>query len=404
MPSRQPHRKSRHGCRKCKERKVRCGLEKPICRNCDRLGHDCSFVDSDPLAAALPRDSRSTSHSIVGDNTPVATADAGNLPVRELELIHHYATTTCFSATDKPAHYTIWQVNIPKHALKHPFLMRGLLALAALHIHHELPQTSEKRQMYANSASFHQDMALGDYTQQLFNINQTNSEALFAYSAVLASTSFAFLTHTAHELSGNEFISKMLEIFDLLNGAKAVAIEGQRWIKQGDLAPLAIRPDTEHLAASQLGRDASAALDSLLVQVNNNTSPETFAATPNKEGTQDTGAIYTSAIDGVKKLFLCATNDRPDLSMVIGWPVLIHPQYHVLLKQGDQMALSILAQFGAALHCLNEIWWAQGLGAQLVKAVSQVIDADWLPYISWPLSWTSINHRYYSPGLGGMQA
>ena len=325
------------------------------------------------------------------------------LPVQELELMHHYTATTCFSMTDKVIQYPIWQVNIPRHAIKHPFLMRGLLALAALHLHERSTPTSEKRQTYVDIASFHQDIALGDYTQQLFNINQTNSDALFAYSAVLGSTSFAFLRHTAHDLYGDDFITKMIESFQLLNGAKAVAIQGKQWIKQGDLAAMTVRPDSQHLVSSQLGRDASASLDSLLTHVNNHaytTSPEILAASQSNEGLPDLSAIYASAIEGVKKIFLCATNDRPDISMVIGWPVLIHPQYHMLLKQGDQMALIILAQFGAALHCLNEVWWAQGLGAQLVKAVSQVIDAEWLPYLNWPVSWTSIDHRYHSPGLG----
>ena len=100
MSSRQPHRKSRTGCQKCKQRKVRCGQEKPICNNCDRLGHHCSFVDSDLLTAGTSTIARSRSASVVDQKAAVASELSSRDPdLQDLELMHQYATSTCFTMT-----------------------------------------------------------------------------------------------------------------------------------------------------------------------------------------------------------------------------------------------------------------------------------------------------------------
>ncbi|KKK22566.1 hypothetical protein ARAM_007029 [Aspergillus rambellii] len=41
--SRRPHRKSRAGCAKCKQRRVKCDETRPHCRKCQKLGIDCTY-------------------------------------------------------------------------------------------------------------------------------------------------------------------------------------------------------------------------------------------------------------------------------------------------------------------------------------------------------------------------
>ena len=286
--------------------------------------------------------------------------------------------------------------------MKHPFLLRGLLSLAALHLHEESRSDTE-RLTYTQLASSHQDAALRGYQEQLLSIGETNSEALLLFSAIIASISWAFLRHSADSLYGFTYVDKVVGIFDLLIGAKAVSIEGKQWIKPGDTAVLAVTPDTQNIMPWP--QDANASLDALLVQVDSSaqaTAQEGIADASSFGSQAEVITAYKNAIQGIKKLYYCTAQHRPDISMVFAWPVIIHPLYIQKVKQHDTMALLILAHFGAALHCLHDVWWTKRLGAHLVQAISQVIDTDWLVYLNWPLSWTRIDHRYHSPGLNAL--
>src|ERR1700761_1237148 len=50
MPPRLAHKKSRKGCRRCKERKVKCSEDWPSCAACARHGVPCEYAD-DPRSS-----------------------------------------------------------------------------------------------------------------------------------------------------------------------------------------------------------------------------------------------------------------------------------------------------------------------------------------------------------------
>ncbi|KAH8881807.1 hypothetical protein GQ53DRAFT_466645 [Thozetella sp. PMI_491] len=51
------HKKSRTGCTACKQRRVRCGEERPVCRSCLVYGTDCVYLrDAVQVAAASPKE------------------------------------------------------------------------------------------------------------------------------------------------------------------------------------------------------------------------------------------------------------------------------------------------------------------------------------------------------------
>ena len=374
MPPRQVHRKRRTGCFKCKERRVRCGEEKPVCHNCKRLGYICHFAQQQPLTTAGPHDI-SMRGATTGSSSSFGMV-VSDLHIKDLELMHQYSSATYCSMTDRIELYYIWQINIPKHAISHTFLMRGLLAIAALHLNDQNPQEA-----YFELASFHQGKALKEYTAQLSAISEANSQAVFAFSSICASIAFAFLRQTAS--MGASFITSMSEVFELLIGSKAVVIEGEQWIKTGDLAPLVGRPAAAQtdLTQSEFGRGAQASLD-VLYGICEELEPMNQLP-------------YLSAIAELRILFSSAQalGNRPEMQMAIGWPVLVEPSYLALVKERDHLALTILAHYGAALHCIDDVWFAKGLGAHLVKAVVQVVDLRWQPNLSWPISWASVDRR-----------
>ncbi|QRD87522.1 hypothetical protein F9C07_505 [Aspergillus flavus] len=57
MAIRRAHRKSRHGCTNCKQRRVKCDETRPYCQNCTRRNNTCVYVTpvrvlSEPIASA----------------------------------------------------------------------------------------------------------------------------------------------------------------------------------------------------------------------------------------------------------------------------------------------------------------------------------------------------------------
>ncbi|KOC14470.1 hypothetical protein AFLA70_5g008200 [Aspergillus flavus AF70] len=44
MAIRRAHRKSRHGCTNCKQRRVKCDETRPYCQNCTRRNNTCVYV------------------------------------------------------------------------------------------------------------------------------------------------------------------------------------------------------------------------------------------------------------------------------------------------------------------------------------------------------------------------
>ncbi|KAH9897158.1 hypothetical protein F4778DRAFT_246097 [Xylariomycetidae sp. FL2044] len=66
--SRQPHNKTRNACKRCKERRVRCNLQGPVCGNCHRRNEFCNYdynvpgrsVMTDPAAGARTREATLT--------------------------------------------------------------------------------------------------------------------------------------------------------------------------------------------------------------------------------------------------------------------------------------------------------------------------------------------------------
>ncbi|KAH8823589.1 hypothetical protein DL96DRAFT_1618047 [Flagelloscypha sp. PMI_526] len=122
------HTKSKTGCNTCKKRRVKCDQKNfPTCENCSKRGIECDWpqIFLDQHVCRRPA------------TQPIFTL---GLSVYDLELIHHFTTTTAVSLVDihgikSPHVLGIYQRNAPRLALAHPFLMHSILAISALHLH-----------------------------------------------------------------------------------------------------------------------------------------------------------------------------------------------------------------------------------------------------------------------------
>ncbi|CAG9950622.1 unnamed protein product [Clonostachys rosea f. rosea IK726] len=353
MTKRKKYRKVRGGCLTCKERKVRCGLEKPECENCTRLDRPCAYAEAPVRPSAM----------------------------QEVELMHHYTAYTCLSMSENPVLRSLWREIVPKHAFRHPFLLQGLFACAALHkVHgdHDMEPAALARLIHA--ADFYQQNSLKTYIDLLSDVTEENCHALFAFSQIIAGLSFARLSSNIHEHTGGPIasIDSFLSLSELMKGTLNVAIEGIEWLREGDLRSMLgdapSIPSQQELAGSST--PCARAMKTLSHQIAGQIQDD--------EASRARVEVLQSTLRLVYGLFLEPPESKERLNNIGGFLVFADLDFIRLLKEWDHAALVILAYYGAALHRLRHIWYYGDVGAKIVKAVKDIDMQAYFTHLSWP--------------------
>ncbi|PIA91883.1 Sterol uptake control protein 2 [Cercospora beticola] len=362
MSTRRPHTKTRDGCGTCKARKVRCDLERPICRNCTRGNRPCHYPNQ---VLALP--------SALG----ATSADAQIFPVRDMELLHHYTSIVYSTMTDRADDDHLWQDAVPRLAFSYPFLLHGLLAVSALHRRHE--SEGSQRQPLMNVARYHQQHALNLYIPMLQNIDEQNCHALFAFSIVTAIICFGMLSD--EEETAPPLVIRVIDMFDALSGTAVVAEVAWEWLHHGPMKVILERtePVRENLDGLEPGLRSS--LDLLLDRAETacleNHDPSGLDAATRRKAYHN--SIYSLGSIAAPLVF----KDRP-FGVAMCYPILSGNAYISLLRHRDPLALAILAHYGVVLHQVDyKLWAFEGIGQQLTTIVAKELDDQWLPCLAW---------------------
>lgn len=106
MPPRHGTKKVRTGCKRCKERKVKCDEKRPVCTGCLRYPDACRFADHTSILSSQEHVTRpSESNSIGPEQTRRIALPLQNVAARqetelaqqrdlELYLLHYFQTET----------------------------------------------------------------------------------------------------------------------------------------------------------------------------------------------------------------------------------------------------------------------------------------------------------------------
>ncbi|KAK5206413.1 hypothetical protein LTR47_006090 [Exophiala xenobiotica] len=368
MPKRKSYHKIRGGCTTCKERKVRCSLERPICQNCERLSRPCIY------AGAVHNQHNAQASPSQGIPEIIRT--------QELELMHYYTAYTYRTMSDNPVLVSLWKEVVPKHAFQHPFLLQGLLAIAAHHRLQHDKKTSNSVDLI-ETANLYQQEALASYIRLLSEITEDNCHALFAFSQVIVGIQYSRLslgiypdTRTRHSQG---VIAGMVEIFDLLKGALAIATQAQTWLRAGDLEPMMgdapKTPPAETIPAST-GPPSIKALSAL--------SEHIACQVGVDEDSITRVSTLLSTVQFLRAAFLEDRSSVDTWNKIAGIPVFFDTNYLRLLKARDEGALVLLAYYGVALHQLGHVLFTDDVGAKVVQAVADTVGQDWSTYLVWP--------------------
>ncbi|KAK0493559.1 hypothetical protein EDD18DRAFT_1289188 [Armillaria luteobubalina] len=358
-----PHRKSRKGCKICKQRKVKCDEEHPICKNCTKRGIECVWNDVNTLRH----------DSVLGASTYAVTGPTGNLPstvstwtsssldVLTLELIHHYATTTSHTLSFDPVATNAWKNVIPKLAFapENRFLLYAVLAVSALHVYYTDPTAGR----YAAAAStYHWQAKSGLHRAQVEGKEDTG--AVFIALSLLAMYQFA--TSSVVSLSANNW---NLTVHNIT--CEVAKIWPQ--LRAGVLRPLldvmapTIAPTREEPFSSSLSTLLSTALSS-----------------PDVEELHDV-SVYDAYKESIRILEMSWIASYQSWSASGLWWALAPNRFFRLLAEEKPRALIILAHYCVMMKRMAQEgpWWAKKQwGIEAVKILSG-LDARWTPLLGW---------------------
>jgi hypothetical protein len=390
MSSRRKHSKSRHGCSQCKAAHVKvwkpyltttipqlikqqCDVVQPTCGKCMKTGKSCQFQN---LVHARFSNTTSASYGqgyltnppllVTPPQDGTATASENGL-LDELELMHHFSTVTYETMANRNDLRRMWQIQIPKMALKQKYLMHSLFSITALHMGHSHP---ENQSLYIDRAIRYYNLSLQEFTLKLQDITQENSTSLFTCATLTVIFAFSLPMLRPHGEATSP-IEELFGIFTLLRGMPLVIGEMWNWVKESEIAPLFV--DRELDDTIVLSDDVNNAIK--LLEDRNQLMSKS----------DSDRHIYTLAIQGLKECFKLISSKERNNGMVFNWPISVSQEYIAFLRSRRQMALVILAHYAVILNEIRDTWWVMGWGSKLIQELDQVVEDEWKSLLVWPM-------------------
>ncbi|QSZ29523.1 hypothetical protein DSL72_004037 [Monilinia vaccinii-corymbosi] len=290
----------------------------------------------------------------------------------DMELLHHYTTSTCMTLSTSPDLATLWRVNAPQLAYSHEFLMRGLLAIAALHIAYYKP---DKRDFYVEKAIALHQQALSTAVTLLANVNDENCTALYLFTAVTLIYTIGSPRKPLDFLIVSE--NDVSDWLSILRGVKAITDHGHEIIYKGNLGPMFSAGERRE----QLRKDhINGPPNQDLIDLANFLSKAT--ADP-----QDLVA-YIDSISELQTSFIVLADrgrDSFEPTDMFIWPYQLPDHYLKLLRQRAPGALAIYAHFAVLLKYLDLHWWMKGSAEYLISQIYGLLDEEHRLWIRRPI-------------------
>ncbi|TVY78578.1 Sterol uptake control protein [Lachnellula suecica] len=358
-----------------------CDEQKPQCSNCIKHSVQCDF-GLPPASSASPGGSFSrvgtpssgTLHDSRRFNSPSAIHEPLSLNMLDLELLHNFSTSTCLTLHTNPSLRALWKVNVPRVGFSHDFVMRGILAVSALHMAHFVP---EKKDFYVSQALIHHQSGLRVATSMLSNINDDNCSALYIFSALTL-----FVAVATPRKPGDFVIVGNTGLVDwpvLLKGTISIIASSQEALSKGVFSSMFKSGERRELL--RLTRevkfhgdgDPLADLRDLVSQCQ--LDDHDFHA-------------YQSAIEELRRTYALVYKQRDaeyEAVDVFTWLFKLTPEFLQLFQSRTQESLAIFTFFCVLLKWIDERWWLAGSGIDFLSQAYDLLDEEHRLWIRWPI-------------------
>ncbi|KAH7311375.1 hypothetical protein B0I35DRAFT_63675 [Stachybotrys elegans] len=324
MPSRSWHSKSRHGCRQCKKRHIKCDLRQTGCENCSKKGLECDFQQQRNVSASRPDSAAwqlSTTH----------TSSHTGRSLHDLSLPCSGGKLICL-VEDNPM--AAWDPVLVMHIQKHAFLQHAFRALAILRSNENLLNTGAND--YVDAYRLHL-AALGDFRCYLANAGKLNwvPTVMFTMAVIIIEIRGLVTQQDRHSLVNM--------LTTLRSSATLVASVAARFMKQREEGErqrhaAVLQLPLVRLATQQRIAELDHAISAL--DINN-----------------DLDAHYQQSISALKD-WLIRTQCRPRTwGHLIQWPASLGDEFIESVHLGQPLALLLYYYWASAIGDGLKSWF-----------------------------------------------
>lgn len=266
----------------------------------------------------------------------------------------------------------LWQIYAVELGFKHDFLLRGLLAVSALHQSYLYPLLKSE---FDVRASTHQSLAIQSFQETLPHVNETNCHALFAFSCVIIVLSFA---SSARDQAG-DFQTDVLHWLYLLRGCNEVLKLYRETLRASFLKPLLdeLHYAENHSAHNIEDVDKIMELFPLCSAENLNDDKEKSQACHL--------AIHALLSTFVQASLLRKRGEGTVLASFV-WSVNLPPIFLGMLSDKQPEALVILAHYCVLIYWgeIQDTWFLVGWARYMIDTIKELTPVEWHEHFSWP--------------------
>jgi hypothetical protein len=380
-----------------------CDETKPVCQNCARHETGCSYklmqpaIYSGDLQGHSPIPSHATSstsniptvHQTLQLCVPQNPMSVPELDIADLELLHHYLTSTSYTLARHPILQTQWRVKATRFGFTSEFVLRAILAFSALHLSYMNP---ERKLHYISQADHHHEIAEQSVALNLPRLIQENGAAVHLFSVFTC-----FIACARPPKSDNLLMFQggiVSTWLTTLRGFSNVAICAEDTFKAGPLAPMFFVGEQMARRRDRRAQGKIAVIEDLRKFVLEEVSD------------QEELGIYLVALDEINKSFaisLDENNPRSEIADVFTWPLVVPDKFLVLLGQHKPVALIIFAYYSVKLRQLEWAWWMEGWSRHLISGIYKHLDDRYRVWVRWPIEqigWAPPCQATSTPGQG----
>jgi hypothetical protein len=295
---------------------------------------------------------------------------AHELPMRDLALMHQWSVATCYGFGDRFADdMDPWRDEIPIMALQFPFLMRGILALSALHL---AKNTLDRRTRirHLRTAAYHQDLAIPEYRSTLLDVTKENVVAVMAFSGILTIYSLA-----APKDPDRLFAEGPPEWIFLHRGVGDIPTHWQSWLENTFVDRQTHRRRLQPVNPSLNPEDYRLhCLEALIASLPIEDANEVPA--------------YESALYWLRQAYAHTYNPESMLGgkyALLFWIERVPQGYIDLLSLQRPCAMVLLANAAVLMKRASHFWYMEGFAEHTISEAKQMMGLEYLPWIDWPM-------------------
>ncbi|KAL7785888.1 C6 transcription factor, partial [Trichoderma ceciliae] len=371
------HKKSRTGCKLCRDRRVKCDEVHPSCGSCSRHQLQCLY-DRGHFVQPI-RILPASAEPANGESTAVIPVETRERRLMELGLLQIFITEVCplLPNTVSEAIRRIWTIEVPKLALGYNPLLNIIMVLTLRFMESSRSDYRDLRLTHSSATlrARYVEEALEEFNRpSLGGHVRTLAESKCFTSVLLSYEAFSYLRERCLVP-----YSPPLEWLDRCKNIMGILRSNLGIVRHGSQALLrqAIEISTPLIEPSFIFCEENRNKFPYLLY-RSEIDPESDM---DHEAYMNTvcyiGAIMKDIENGESVMFLSGK--------ILVFPILMSSRYLHMLCELKPRALVILAHyFAVASYCRN-LWLIGGVPAREIRAIATYLGIQWQESMAWPM-------------------